>query len=416
MSSSSVIDIQLRIQQEMEERARIELARQAADLHATLTRLEDDVSSFNRQHAPIVGRIEMRPFARRDPERLGSLTATRDYVESLSRHQQALRDDLAHRRGLAVGSAFQAFRNACGPRATADVIRATSPGATAATVTTPQPMSEEDGRRITDLVQQHCADDPPVVQQCAAWLAAARRQRVGLGDALTYVEQEIRDSISRRHQSAAQRSRVARLRNELMGLDSVEVRVCRQALDAADTQGRCSADLEQRVHAAAEGARDAAVAEARARAYRVFLQALRSRGHDVDLDRGTRVMVDGGQLIVRKPHDPDLGREHLVEISVDLGNGAVGAHVTRADGARPGAWLAADVRRRFAAAERAWCADLNAAIQAMDDAGIGLSIRPDSFVESQLTQSVRPDSGTARQAAAHDAAAPLARSIDPDRR
>ncbi len=416
MSSSSVIDIQLRIQQEMEERARTELARQAAELHAALTRLEAAVTSFNEQHAPVVGRIEMPSFVRRDPTQLGTLAATQGYVESLTRHQQVLRDALAHRRGLAVSSAFQAFRRACAPRDTADVIRAAVRDATVAPVTTPQSISEEDERRITDLVRQHCADDPLVVQQCAAWLATARRQRVALGDALSYVEQEIRDSISRQHQSAAQRSRVARLRNELMGLDGVEVRACRLALDAAGAQGRCGADLEQRVHAAAQAARAAAIADARACAYRVFLQALRSRGHDVDLEQGTRVMVDGGRLIVSKPRDPAWGREHLVEISADPGTGAVGAHVTRADGALSGVWLAADVQRRFAAAERAWCADLNAAIQAMNDVGFGLSIRPDSFVESQLTQPVQPATGTARQAAARGAAAPVARSIDPDHR
>jgi hypothetical protein len=385
MSSSSVINIQLRIQQQMEERARLELVRRATNLNAAAERLQVQMQDFNRQLGEMVGRVELPAFEYQNPELLGGPPGIIRYLEALSQYQQTLGGRFANLRSLAVTRAFQSFSEASGIRSSADSLRAPSADIrSSAAFNARHRLTETESERLTALVQLHCADDPKVVKRCKEWLIKARNERDDFCDVLAHVEQEICDSISQQWQVEAQRSRVDRLRIQLAGLDGAEVGRCHEALDAAHWEGRCGAELEVMVRNAVLAARASASARARAEVYRIFLNALQARGHVVNVEQGTRVMVEGGRLVVQKPNDRNWGREHMVELSEASDNGAFEAHVTRVDGQLVGAWLSTDVQRRFAAVEQEWCSDLNAALQATHDVGIEVSIAPESFVVSKI--------------------------------
>lgn len=409
MSSSSVIDIQVQRNREREERARKELVAQSALMLTALGRLEAEVREFNAAHAAVVQQVEFRPFTPVQSDRLNTVDSARQYLHSIRDHMARIRAAFDHKRGLAVAEAFKQFRDAAGPRSSADVIRAASRPSERAKATT-RPLTAQDQQRLQAIIQQHCASDPQTAQRCHHLVANGLRPGADADATIAYIEQELRDAISRQRAANTNQDRIESLHELLAGLEGAEVKACHHALEQTRASGQVSAALETRVHTAARTARAQAD---RKMAYKVFLAALQRSGHSVDVDQGVRAMAEGGRLVVKKATDKTWGDRHAVEITVDPDTGAVGAHVTRVDGDSAAVWADPRVVERFAAVERLWCEDLDAALEAAAANGIPMSIRPDTFVQSQLTAPIPQQARQARAQTQADAV-PRTRAINPN--
>lgn len=382
MSSTSVIDLQVQRNREIEERARLALQAQAEQAIERLRVAVQEVRRFNAEHQQVVGTVAINEAFNQDAARhCATRDQARSYLEDVEREIGKLREAMDSKRTLSVKKVFEQLAQGVTVRTAQDVVKVVR---TSGRVVEQAAAAGLDAQKLAagaeKLVRMHCKTD----SELNALLPVVHALRDPVADThmlLAQLKHAIHDQQSRESRAVAARERLMSMRAALAGLPGTDVSDSLRQIESAMAAGACGTELEMSVADVTQAARQRAD---RAYVASIVAKTLRERGFTIDDGAFTRVMVAGGSLQFSKPDDAEWSDKHHVDVTVNAKTGAIRADVTRSDGDFTNLMSDAVVRERFMRVEANWCDSLAAVRADARAAGVIASIQPESFVESKL--------------------------------